>query len=80
MVFLDSTKGCMKRRTPKLPDRHGPEFKGVVKKIAGKLTSRPDLEAEGKTEMLGSGLHASSKRSQTTKRRARLNPDPHRRG
>jgi len=66
----------MKPRTSHRSGRHGPEFKGVVKKIAGKLTSRPDLEEEGRGEMLG----ASGKRNRLRKRRTRLNPDPHRRG
>ena len=61
------------------PVRHSTEFKGVVKKITGKLTNRPKLEEEGRAEMLGDRRRASNKRHPVGKRR-RLNPDPHRRG
>lgn len=50
------------------------EFKGVVKKMTGKLTNRPDLEEEGRDEMLGKKPEADGNSS-----RAKLNPDPHRR-
>lgn len=58
----------MKQRSPERMD-HGPEFKGVVKKITGKLTNRPELEREGKAEM--SGGRGEAKRAPE---------DPHRRG
>lgn len=69
----------MKARTSHRPVRHSPEFKGVVKKITGKLTNRPELEREGRAEMLGRASPGSRRHSQK-KRRTRLNPDPHRRG
>jgi hypothetical protein len=59
----------MKKRTPPRS-----ELKGVVKRIKGKLTNRPDLKSEGDAEMLGKKRPAGN----GTKRR--LNPDPHRRG
>jgi uncharacterized protein YjbJ (UPF0337 family) len=60
---------------------HGDEFKGVVKKMAGKLTSDRRLEEEGRHEMLkGSAPGPSSRPSARRKPRRRLNPDPHRRG
>ena len=58
----------MKPRTSPQSAKHGPEFKGVVKKIAGKLTDRPDLVKEGRAEL----FRSKAKRG--------LNPDPHRRG
>ena len=64
----------MKRRTPAKKLNHGPEFKGVVKRITGKLTNRPDVEQEGRAEMSGKA------RRPKAARRRRLNPDPHRRG
>ena len=71
----------MKARASVHQTRHGPEFKGVVKKIAGKLTNRPDFVSEGRAEMTGAKSLASAKRdsSRTGKRRLK-NPDPHRRG
>jgi hypothetical protein len=68
----------MKKRTSH-PTGRSPEFKGVVKKITGTLTSRPDLEAEGRAEMLGHRRHFR-KRAGPAAKPARLNPDPHRRG
>jgi hypothetical protein len=62
----------MKPRTSRSPARHSPEFKGVVKKITGKLTNRPELEQEGDAEMLGP--------RRETLRPPQSNPDPHRRG
>ena len=56
---------------------HGHEFKGVVKKTTGKLTSNRRLEEEGREEMLGS---RGSRPSPPRKKRPRLDPDPHRRG
>jgi hypothetical protein len=57
--------------------RRGPEFKGVVKKISGRLTNRPDVEAEGRAEMRGARRAGASKRSA---RPTPLNPDPYHRG
>ncbi|HWN94557.1 MAG TPA: hypothetical protein VNT99_05970 [Methylomirabilota bacterium] len=73
----------MKTRTSH-PTDHSKEFKGVVKTITGKpitgkLTGRPDLEAQGRAEMLGP-KKSSRKRSPAVARPRRLNPDPHRRG
>jgi uncharacterized protein YjbJ (UPF0337 family) len=65
----------MKKRTTQSTAGRSPEFKGVVKKIAGKLTNRPDIEQEGRAEMRG-GKTASGSR----KPRASLHSDPHRRG
>jgi hypothetical protein len=45
-------------------------MKGVVKKMTGKLTSDPKLEAEGQAEMLG----------KSRPEHPAPNPDPHRRG
>jgi uncharacterized protein YjbJ (UPF0337 family) len=60
---------------------HGHEFKGVVKKMTGKLTSDRRLEEEGRAEMLkGSASPAPSRPTMRRKPRPRLNPDPHRRG
>jgi uncharacterized protein YjbJ (UPF0337 family) len=60
---------------------HGHEFKGVVKKTAGKLTGDRRMEDEGRQEMLkNSASRASSRPTARRKRRPRLNPDPHRRG
>jgi uncharacterized protein YjbJ (UPF0337 family) len=64
----------MKKRTSQPPGR-SPEFKGVVKKITGKLTNRPDIEEEGRAEMVG-----KKGRAQKGRDNAKLNPDPHRRG
>ena len=58
----------MKRRS----SNRSPEFKGVVKKITGNLTSDTKLEREGREEMLG--------RAAKTDNHKRTNPDPHRRG
>jgi len=66
----------MKKRSASSPAGHSSEFKGVVKKIAGKLTSDPRLETEGREEMLG----RRSNSPQGGKGKRRLNPDPHRRG
>ena len=66
----------MKKRSAPPQAGHSSEFKGVVKKIAGKLTSNTRLETEGREEMLGRRSDAS----QQGKGRRRLNPDPHRRG
>jgi uncharacterized protein YjbJ (UPF0337 family) len=60
---------------------HGREFKGVVKKTAGKLTGDRRMEDEGREEMLKvSASPASSRPAARRKQRPRLNPDPHRRG
>jgi hypothetical protein len=59
----------MKQKTPQRT-----ELKGVVKRIKGKLTNRTDLKKEGEAEMQG------EKRAQGKSSKARLNPDPHRRG
>jgi uncharacterized protein YjbJ (UPF0337 family) len=63
----------MKQRS----SNRSPEFKGVVKKITGKLTSDADLEREGCEEMLDG---KSTGRSARTDNREKTNPDPHRRG
>ncbi len=42
----------MKARAKAHRAKHGPEFRGVVKKVAGKLTNRPDLVSEGRAEMV----------------------------
>lgn len=69
----------MKQRSADRPTKHGPEFKGVVKTITGKLTSNSGLEREGRQEML-----AGRRRATAAKAKAgpplNLNPDPHRRG
>jgi uncharacterized protein YjbJ (UPF0337 family) len=67
----------MKDRTSPKPAGRGPEFKGVVKKITGKLTSDASLEREGREEMLGPKKSISASRDRG---RRRANPDPHRRG
>jgi hypothetical protein len=61
---------------------HSPEFKGVVKKMTGRLTNRPDVEEEGRAEMLGRKRPSRRTAQSSTERsaRKRLNPDPHRRG
>jgi hypothetical protein len=59
----------MKSRTPRRS-----ELKGVVKRLKGKLTNRADLKKEGEEEMMG------RKRAKGQHSKARLNPDPHRRG
>ena len=64
----------MKKRTSHHSGR-SPEFKGVVKKITGKLTNRPDIEEEGRAEMVG-----KKGRVQKGRNNGKLNPDPHRRG
>jgi len=69
----------MKSRASAQRARHGPEFKGVVKKIAGKLTNRPDLVREGRAEMTGKKFRGGAKRGSQGKPRLK-NPDPHRRG
>ncbi len=67
----------MKKRSSKTAaDRHA-SFKGVVKKIAGKLTSDPKLEQEGREEMLGSRDSQPSAQSEARRCKA---PDPYRRG
>lgn len=53
----------------------GSEFKGVVKRMTGKLTNDPEMEREGREEMLG-----QEETSQSERRSDTLNPDPHRRG
>ncbi len=50
------------------------EFKGVVKKMTGKLTNNPELEREGHGEMMGAGRGAVKRKGSQT------NPDPYRRG
>jgi uncharacterized protein YjbJ (UPF0337 family) len=71
----------MKPRASTRRARHGPEFKGVVKKITGKLTNRPDLVSEGRAEMASVRIRAGTKRGSAGKRKTGLkNPDPHRRG
>jgi hypothetical protein len=67
----------MKKRTSRAA-RHGPEFRGVVKRISGKLTNRPDLEQKGREEMLGKKARPGKAGQRAS--RPRLNPDPHRRG
>ena len=69
----------MKPRASPHRAEHGPEFKGVVKKIAGKLTHRPDLMIEGRAEMTGKKFRAGPKRGGKGRRRLK-NLDPHRRG
>lgn len=64
----------MKKRTTQSTG-HSPEFKGVIKKITGKLTNRPDLEQEGRAEMMGGKNAAQRSKSKTS-----LRSDPHRRG
>jgi uncharacterized protein YjbJ (UPF0337 family) len=64
----------MKKRTTQRAEQR-PEFRGVVKKMTGKLTNRPDLEDEGRAEMLG-----KKPTSRGNGNRTKLNPDPHRRG
>src|ERR1051325_3483981 len=73
-------KVFMKQRTPRASARRSPEFKGVVKRITGKLTNRPDLEKEGRAEMLGRKASAVKDQRTVRKKRTRLNPDPNRRG
>ena len=63
----------MKKRSTQQSGQRS-EFKGVVKKMTGKLTNRPDLEEEGRAEMLG-----KKRAPQGNGTRSRLNPDPHRR-
>lgn len=71
----------MKPRTSAHRAQHGAEFKGVVKKITGKLTNRPDLVSEGRAEMSGREFRAGVKRRASGNGRTRLkNPDPHRHG
>ena len=70
----------MKKRTSKPPPRHGPEFKGVVKKMAGRLTNRPDLVEEGRAEMFGRKTSGPGKGRRAAAGQKRLHPDPHRRG
>jgi hypothetical protein len=64
----------MKKRAPQRATHRGPEFKGVVKKITGALTNQPELEQEGRAEMIG------RKRTGAKRTPPKLNPDPHRRG
>lgn len=70
----------MKPRASAHRAKHGPEFKGVVKKISGKLTNRPDLVTEGRAEMSSRKFRADAKRTQTARTLDLKNPDPHRRG
>jgi uncharacterized protein YjbJ (UPF0337 family) len=70
----------MKQRTPRASAGRSPEFKGVIKRITGKLTNRPDLEKEGRAEMLGRKASAVKDQRTVRKKRTRLNPDPNRRG
>lgn len=59
----------MKSRSPRKDlKQEPPELRGVVKKMAGRLTNDPKLEQEGRTEMNGDG------------QRPTRNPDPRRRG
>ena len=61
--------------------QHGPEFKGVVKKITGKLTHRPELVNAGRAEMAGGKSRGKTTARLQAKRGTRLkNPDPHRHG
>ena len=81
VAIVSKTKGLMKTRASAPRARHGPEFKGVVKKITGKLTNRPDLVSAGRAEMTGGKFQAGVKHGSPAKRKPRLkNPDPHRRG
>ncbi len=66
----------MKKRSPSGSAGHSSEFKGVVKKITGKLTSNQGLEREGREEMSG----RPSKSTSQSKVGSGVNPDPHRRG
>jgi len=60
----------MKKRSTSGTIQRSSEFKGVVKKITGKLTNDAKLEREGREEMLeGKSSHRQQK-----------SPDPHRRG
>ena len=69
----------MKKRAPQKL-RHSSEFKGVVKKMTGKLTSNRELEEEGRDEMLGVRTGRKRKANPPAKRsNAQLNPDPYRR-
>ncbi|HTD65810.1 MAG TPA: hypothetical protein VK846_04675 [Candidatus Limnocylindria bacterium] len=61
----------MKKRAAPARSNHGPEFKGVVKKLTGRVTNNPKLEEEGRTEMLG---------NKPDSRRHISEQDPHRRG
>jgi uncharacterized protein YjbJ (UPF0337 family) len=63
----------MKKRAPTSAG-HSPEFKGVVKKITGRLTNDGKLEREGQEEMQGRSL------SKPATAKSRANPDPRRRG
>jgi len=54
--------------------RQNSELKGVVKRMTGRLTSDPQLEEQGRKEMLG----PAESRGRGAWRR--LDPDPHRRG
>jgi uncharacterized protein YjbJ (UPF0337 family) len=67
----------MQKRKSAAAKRSKSEFKGVVKKITGKLTSNPALEREGQREMLGKGATRPSSRNNGKRR---PEPDPHRRG
>jgi uncharacterized protein YjbJ (UPF0337 family) len=66
----------MKKRNP---SERSSELKGVVKKMAGRLTNRPDLEQEGDAEMLGDETRIKSG-PKLAANEQQLNPDPHRRG
>lgn len=79
-LFRRNPNTIMKKRSAHSAAGHGPEFKGVVKKMAGKLTSNPALEEEGRAEMLGARHGPTGKPSASDGKRLRLNPDPHRRG
>ena len=67
----------MKKRSPHPEKEHGPEFRGVVKKMTGRLTNDPALEKEGDHEMLG---HETEPRRKGARREPpQWNPDPYRR-
>lgn len=67
------------KRTARSSETHGEEFKGVVKKITGRLTNDRALEEAGRDEMLGLPPRKGKAQAKRQPRR-RLNPDPHRRG
>jgi uncharacterized protein YjbJ (UPF0337 family) len=72
----------MKNRTPAeraRTERGGSEFKGVIKKITGKLTGRRELEEQGRAEMLG-GEGAQPGAPERSSPETPPDPDPHRRG
>jgi uncharacterized protein YjbJ (UPF0337 family) len=69
----------MKPRTRSRKKSSRSEMKGVVKKMAGKLTSDPAMEQQGREEMLGGRSGAKSGNAQGRGRK-RTNPDPYRHG